>query len=396
MKYQSFKPPQRTLLGPGPSDVHNRILQAMARPTIGHLDPAFIGLMDEIKALLQYAFQTNNELTMPISGPGTAGMESCVANLVEPGDKVVVCINGVFGGRLKDMIDRCGGTTVIVEDDWGNAVDPSKLEHALQKNPDAKIAAFVHAETSTGALSDVQSLVAIAHRHNCLTIVDTVTSLGGVPVKVDEWGIDAVYSGSQKCLSCTPGLSPISINEKAQGIIKNRKTKIQSWFMDFNLVMGYWGTGTKRAYHHTAPINALYGLHESLVMLHEEGLEHAWERHRRNHLALKAGLETMGLKFIVKETEQIPQLNAVAIPDGIDDAEVRRRLLDNYNIEIGAGLGKMAGKIWRIGLMGCSSTPDNVTKFLTALEEILASLNAPIEKGIAVAAARKQFIPIKG
>lgn len=396
MKYQSFKPPQRTLLGPGPSDVHNRILQAMARPTIGHLDPAFIGLMDEIKALLQYAFQTNNELTMPISGPGTAGMESCVANLVEPGDKVVVCINGVFGGRLKDMIDRCGGTTVIVEDDWGNAVDPSKLEHVFQKNPDAKIAAFVHAETSTGALSDVQSLVAIAHRHNCLTIVDTVTSLGGVPVKVDEWGIDAVYSGSQKCLSCTPGLSPISINEKAQGIIKNRKTKIQSWFMDFNLVMGYWGTGTKRAYHHTAPINALYGLHESLVMLHEEGLEHAWERHRRNHLALKAGLETMGLKFIVKETEQIPQLNAVAIPDGIDDAEVRRRLLDNYNIEIGAGLGKMAGKIWRIGLMGCSSTPDNVTKFLTALEEILASLNAPIEKGIAVAAARKQFIPIKG
>ena len=371
MNYQPFKPPQRILMGPGPSDVHDRVLRAMARPTIGHLDPAFVGLMDEIKALLQFAFQTKNELTMPVSGPGTAGMEACVVNLVEPGDKVVVCINGVFGGRLKEMIERCGGSTVIVEDDWGTAVDPNKLEDALQNNPDAKIAAFVHAETSTGALSDARTLVEIAHQHNCLTIVDTVTSLGGVPVKIDEWGIDAVYSGSQKCLSCTPGLSPVSMNERARQVIKNRKSKIQSWFLDFNLVMNYWGTGTKRAYHHTAPINALYGLHESLLMLHEEGLENAWERHRRNHLLLKAGLEEMGLRFMVKESERIPQLNAVAIPEGADDAEVRSRLLSDYNIEIGAGLGKMAGKIWRIGLMGCSSTEENVTKFLTALKEIL-------------------------
>jgi len=371
MHYQSFNPPKRTLMGPGPSDVHERVLRAMARPTIGHLDPAFIGLMDEIKALLQYAFQTKNELTMPVSGPGTVGMEACVANLVEPGDKVVVCINGVFGGRLKDMIERCGGTTIAIEDDWGSAVDPNKLEDALKKNPDAKISAFVHAETSTGALSDIKTLVEIAHHHNCLTIVDTVTSLGGVPVKVDEWGIDAVYSGSQKCLSCTPGLSPISMNEKAQSIIKNRKTKIQSWFMDLNLVMSYWGSGAKRAYHHTAPINALYGLHESLLMLHEEGLENAWARHRKNHDALRAGLEAMGIKFIVKESQRIPQLNAVAIPEGIDDAAVRQRLLQDYSIEIGVGIGKMAGKIWRIGLMGCSSTPENITKFLTALAEIL-------------------------
>jgi len=290
------------------------------------------------------------------------------------------------------MIERCSGTTVVVEDDWGNAVDPNKLDDALHKNPDTKIAAFVHAETSTGALSDIKTLAEIAHRHNCLTIVDTVTSLGGVPVKVDEWGIDAVYSGSQKCLSCTPGLSPVSMNEKAQQVIKNRKTKIQSWFMDFNLVMSYWGTGAKRAYHHTAPINALYGLHESLLMLHEEGLENAWQRHHRNHLALKAGLEAMGLKFIVKENERIPQLNAVAVPDGIDDAEVRVRLLNDYNIEIGAGLGKMAGKIWRIGLMGRSSTPENVTKFLTALEKILVDMNAPVEKGVALAAAQGEFV----
>lgn len=388
MIFKPFNPPERILMGPGPSDVHERILQAMARPTIGHLDPAFIELMDEIKALLQYAFQTKNELTMPISGPGTAGMEACVVNLVEPGDKVLVCVNGVFGGRLKDMIERCGGITIVVEDDWGRAVDPDKLEEALRKNPEAKITAFVHAETSTGALSDVKTLVEIAHRHNCLTIVDTVTSLGGVPVKVDEWGIDAVYSGSQKCLSCTPGLSPISMNERAQYIIKNRKTKIQSWFMDLNLVTSYWGTGAKRAYHHTAPINALYGLHESLLMLHEEGIENAWARHNRNHNALRAGLETMGLKFIVKEKERIPQLNAVAVPDGIEDAEVRRQLLEDYHIEIGAGLGKMAGKIWRVGLMGCSSTPENVMKFLTALEEILFALNAPIEKGKAIAAAQ--------
>ncbi len=372
---RSFTPPQRILLGPGPSLVPERVLQAMARPTIGHLDPQFIGLMDEIKRLLQYAFQTQNRLTMPISGPGTAGMECCVVNLVEPGDRVLVAVNGVFGGRLKEMIERCGGIPIVVEDDWGSPIDPNQVADILKKEPNIKIAAFVHAETSTGALSDMKTLVEIAHRHGCLTLVDAVTSLGGVPVMVDEWGIDAVYSGSQKCLSCAPGLSPISLNDRAVQVLQNRRTKVQSWFMDLNLVMAYWGEGARRAYHHTAPINALYGLHEALLMLQEEGLENAWARHRKNHQALKSGLEAMGLRLIVNEEAQIPQLNAVAVPEGCDDAEVRRRLLDDYNIEIGAGLGKMAGRIWRVGLMGCSSSPENVARFLSALQEILSSKN---------------------
>jgi alanine-glyoxylate transaminase/serine-glyoxylate transaminase/serine-pyruvate transaminase len=347
----------------------------MARPTIGHLDPQFIGLMDEIKRLLQYAFQTENRLTMPISGPGTAGMECCVVNLVEPGDRVLVAVNGVFGGRLKEMIERCGGIPIVVEDDWGSPIDPNQVADIFKKEPNIKMAAFVHAETSTGALSDVKTLVEIAHRHGCLTLVDAVTSLGGVPVMVDDWEIDAVYSGSQKCLSCAPGLSPISLNDRAVQVLQNRRTKVQSWFMDLNLVMAYWGEGARRAYHHTAPINALYGLHEALLMLQEEGLENAWARHRKNHQVLKSGLEAMGLRLIVNEEAQIPQLNAVAIPEGCDDAEVRRRLLDDYNIEIGAGLGKMAGRIWRVGLMGCSSSPENVTRFLSALQEILRSKN---------------------
>lgn len=372
---RSFTPPQRILLGPGPSLVPARVLQAMARPTIGHLDPQFIGLMDEIKRLLQYAFQTQNKLTMPISGPGTTGMECCVVNLVEPGDRVLVAVNGVFGWRLKEMVERCGGIPIVVEDDWGSPIDPNRVADILKKEPNIKIAAFVHAETSTGALSDVKTLVEIAHRYGCLTLVDAVTSLGGVPVMVDEWGIDAVYSASQKCLSCAPGLSPISLNDRAVQMLQNRRTKVQSWFMDLNLVMAYWGEGARRAYHHTAPINALYGLHEALLMLREEGLENAWARHRENHRALKSGLEAMGLRLIVNEAAQIPQLNAVAVPEGCDDAAVRRRLLDDYNIEIGAGLGKMAGRIWRVGLMGCSSSPENVDRFLSALQEILNSKN---------------------
>ncbi len=388
MQIKSFHPPRRTLMGPGPSDVNPRILEAMSRPTIGHLDPVFVSMMDEMKALLQYAFQTNNPLTLPVSAPGSAGMEMCFVNLVEPGDKVIVCQNGVFGGRMKENVERCGATAVMVEDAWGSAVDPNKLEEAFKKNPDAKLAAFVHAETSTGAQSDVKTLVEIAHRHGALTIVDAVTSLGGSPLKVDEWSIDAIYSGSQKCLSCTPGLSPVSFNERAVERIKARKTKVQSWFLDLNLVMGYWGSG-KRAYHHTAPINALYGLHEALVILQEEGLENAWARHARNHQALRAGVEAMGLRFVVKEGERLPQLNSIYIPDGVDDAAVRATLLHDYNLEIGAGLGAMAGKIWRIGLMGYASNPTNVLFCLSALEETLAGLSAPIKRGLAVAAARK-------
>jgi alanine-glyoxylate transaminase/serine-glyoxylate transaminase/serine-pyruvate transaminase len=392
MKIKSFHPPQRVLMGPGPSDVSARVLAAMARPTIGHLDPRFVDLMDEMKSLLKYAFQTENELTMPVSAPGSAGMETCFVNLVEPGDKVIVCQNGVFGGRMKENVERCGGIAVMVQDDWGRAVDPQKLEDALKANPDTKFVAFVHAETSTGVLSDAKTLVEVAHRHHCLTIVDAITSLGGSPVKVDEWDIDAIYSGTQKCLSCTPGLSPVSFSPEAQKRIKNRKSKIQSWFMDLNLVMGYWGGATKRAYHHTAPINALYGLHEALVMLQEEELENAWERHHRNHLALRAGLEAMGLDFVVPENERLPQLNAISVPQGVDEAAVRALLLSDYQLEIGAGLGAMAGKVWRIGLMGHASNPRNVRLCLSALDDVLGRMKAPIQIGAALDAANRYLV----
>ena len=391
MTIRSFHPPQRVLMGPGPSDVSPRVLAAMSRPTLGHLDPAFISMMDEVKALLQTTLLTANELTMPVSAPGSAGMEACFVNLVEPGDTVIVCQNGVFGGRMKENVERCGGIPVMVQDEWGRAVDPQKLEDALTANPAARLVAFVHAETSTGAVSDARTLVSIAHAHGCLAIVDAVTSVGGIPVRVDEWGIDAIYSGTQKCLSCTPGLSPVSFGEQARTRITGRTTKVQSWFLDMSLVMGYWGGATsgaiKRAYHHTAPINALYGLHEALVILQEEGLEAAWARHRKNHLALRAGLEAMGLRFVVPEVERLPQLNAVAIPQGVDDAAVRGLLLSDYSLEIGAGLGAMAGKVWRIGLMGHGSNPCNVRYCLAALEDVLGRLKAPIARGVALDAA---------
>ena len=388
MTAKSFIPPQRTLMGPGPSDVSERVLQALARPTIGHLDPAFVGMMDEMKSLLQYAFQTKNELTMPVSAPGSAGMETCFVNLLEPGDKAIVCQNGVFGGRMKENVERCGATAIMVEDEWGKVVDPNKVEEALKANPDAKLLAFVHAETSTGAQSDAKTLAGLAQQHDCLTIVDAVTSLGGTPVLVDEWGIDAIYSGTQKCLSAPPGLSPVSFSARAADVIKNRKSKVQSWFLDLSLVMGYWGGGTKRAYHHTAPINNLYGLHESLVMLQEEGLENAWQRHRKHHLALRAGLEAMGMQFIVNENDRLPQLNAVTIPEGADDAAVRSKLLNDYNLEIGAGLGALAGKVWRIGLMGSSCNMANIELCLNALDTVLTDMGAKINSGVAVNAAK--------
>jgi len=368
---KSFIPPKRLLMGPGPSDVHTRILNAMARQTIGHLDPAFIDMMDETKQMLQYAFITENELTMPISAPGSAGMEACFANLVEPGDKVIVCINGVFGTRMKENVIRVGGKAVIINDEWGKPVDSQKVEQALIDNPDAKIVAFVHAETSTGAISDAKSICKLAQQHSCLTIVDAVTSLAGSELRVDDWGIDAIYSGSQKCLSAMPGLSPVSFSDKAINKFTHRKTPVTSWFLDLNLVMGYWGKGAKRAYHHTAPVNTLYGLHESLVMLTEEGLENSWSRHKENHLLLKAGLSELGISYLVDESSRLPQLNSVYIPEGSDDAQVRSSLINDFNIEIGAGLGDLAGKIWRIGLMGHTSRKENVDFCLKALKEVL-------------------------
>ncbi|MFK5987163.1 MAG: alanine--glyoxylate aminotransferase family protein [Pseudomonadota bacterium] len=387
----SFQPSIRTLMGPGPSDVHPRILSALARPTIGHLDPEFVGMMDEVKSLLQYALKTKNELTIAVSAPGSAGMECCFVNLVEAGDKVIVCQNGVFGGRMKENVERLGATAIMVEDEWGTTVDINKVAAALQANPDSKVVAFVHAETSTGATSDVKAICDLAHKHDCLTIVDAVTSLGGTELYVDDWGVDAIYSGSQKCLSCVPGISPISFNDAAVAAVKNRKTPVQSWFLDLNLVMGYWGKNAKRAYHHTAPVNTLYALHESLVMLKEEGLENSWARHRKNHLALRAGLEAMGLSFIVNEDSRLPQLNAVTIPDGIDEALVRTRLLNEYNLEIGAGLGALAGKVWRIGLMGHSSRAENIILCLGALESILSDMGAKINTGRALSAAQQSL-----
>lgn len=370
-QFHTFIPPVRTLMGPGPSDVDPRILNALSRPTLGHLDPAFIQLMDEVKQLLQYAFQTQNQLTMPVSAPGSAGMEAVFVNLLEPGDKVIVCQNGVFGGRMQQNVERCGATAIMVQDTWGKPTDITKLEDALKANPDAKAVAFVHAETSTGVRNDAQALCALAKQYNCLTIVDAVTSLGGIELDVDGWQIDAIYSGTQKCLSCVPGLSPVSFSQQAVEVIKGRKTKVQSWFLDMELVMGYWGQGGKRAYHHTAPVNSLYALHEALRILHNEGLQSAWQRHADMHLALKAGLENIGLEFVVEEAYRLPQLNMVSIPQGVNDAEVRGQLLNEFGLEIGAGLGELAGKVWRIGLMGYGCNKKNVDYCVNALTSIL-------------------------
>jgi alanine-glyoxylate transaminase/serine-glyoxylate transaminase/serine-pyruvate transaminase len=378
-------------MGPGPSDVNPRVLEALARPTIGHLDPQFIGLMDEIKALLQSALRTRNALTMAVSAPGSAGMEACFVNLVSPGDKVIVAQNGVFGGRMKENVERCGGIAVLVQDEWGCPVDPQKVADALAANPDARALAFVHAETSTGARSDAAALCALARRHDCLAIVDVVTSLGGIEVSVDDWGADAVYSGTQKCLSCIPGLSPVTFSERAQQVIRARKQRVQSWFLDMGLVMAYWGGDAQRSYHHTAPINALYALHEALLVVHEEGLENAWARHRLHHGALAAGLEALGLRLLVAPEWRLPQLNSVLIPAGVDDAAVRRRLLADYNLEIGAGLGPLAGKVWRIGLMGYGASKRNVLFVLGALEAALAASGARVEPGAAIAAAQKRY-----
>jgi alanine-glyoxylate transaminase/serine-glyoxylate transaminase/serine-pyruvate transaminase len=372
--------------------MHPRVVAAVGKPAIGHLDPAFVQMMEEIKVLLRYAFQTENGLTFAVSGPGSVGMETCFVNLVEPGDKVVVCRNGVFGGRMIENVQRFGGTAVVVEDTWGEPVDPQKVADALQANPDAKAVAFVHAETSTGAQSDAAALVGLARERGCLSIVDAVTSLGGTPVLADEWGADAIYSGSQKCLSCVPGLAPVTFSERAVDCVKARRQKVPSWFMDLGLVLEYWSApGGKRTYHHTAPVNSLFALHEALVMLKDEGLENAWARHRLHHLALKAGFDALGLRFVVREDARLPQLNAVHVPAGVDEAAVRKQLLERHQLEIGAGLGPLAGKVWRFGLMGYSARAENVKLCLGALAEVLSGQGVPADKGAALAAAQAVY-----
>lgn len=387
----SFHPPVRALMGPGPSDVHPRVSEALSRPTIGHLDPVFIELMDETRSLLQYAFQTKNVLTLPISAPGSAGMEACFVNLLEPNDTVIVCQNGVFGGRMRENVVRCGATAVMVEDEWGTATSLEKLKSAIAKNPAAKAVAFVHAETSTGVLSDAKAIAKLASNAGMLSIMDTVTGLGGINVSIDDWGIDAAYTGTQKCLSCVPGISPVTFSERAKAIIQSRKTPVQSWFLDMNLIMEYWGEGQQRAYHHTAPVNAIYALHESLTLLKTEGLQQSWARHLRNHNALKAGLQALNLSLLVDRANRLPQLNTVIVPDRIDELKVRQTLLKNYNLEIGAGLGVLAGKVWRIGLMGHSSRPENVRLCLHALETSLLAQGIAVVAGNAVAAANEIY-----
>lgn len=370
---QSFQPSQRLLMGPGPSDVHQRILDAMARPTLGHLDPEFQTLMEEVKTGLKTLFRTENKMTFPVSAPGSAGMETCFVNLVEEGDTVVVVRHGVFGERMRQNVIRSGGTPVMVDAEWGTAPDLNAVEDVLKAHPEASILAFVHAETSTGVEADAPALCKLARQYDCLSIVDAVTSLAGIPLEVDGWGIDAIYSGSQKCLSCTPGLSPVSFSERALAKIKARTTPVRSWFLDLTLVMDYWEGEGGRSYHHTAPVNAMYALHEALVMVFEEGQDAVIARHRAAHERLAAGLSDLGLELLVAPEIRLPQLNAVVVPEGVDEAGVRARMLSDYGIEIGAGLGPLAGKIWRIGLMGNSARDSAVDRCLEGLSASLAA-----------------------
>jgi alanine-glyoxylate transaminase/serine-glyoxylate transaminase/serine-pyruvate transaminase len=366
---QQFTPPPRLLLGPGPSVAAPSVLQAMALPLIGHLDPVFIKMMEEIKGMLRTVFQTKNEMTFPVSGTGSAGMEFCFVNLIEPGDEVIIGVNGVFGTRMCDVAERCGAKVTRVESAWGTIITPAQIAEALKAVPKPKLVAVVHAETSTGALTPVEEISKLVHDAGALFLIDTVTSLAGCPVDLDGWGVDAVYSGTQKCLSAPPGLAPVSLSPRALEVATSRKLKVQSWYLDVNLLSSYWGQ--ERVYHHTAPISMNYGFHEALRLVCEEGLETRWKRHEQNHLALKAGLAELGLKIVSQEGHQLWQLNAVGVPEGVDEAAVRTALLNEYNIEVGAGLGPLKGKIWRIGLMGTSSTAENVQTVLAALKALL-------------------------
>lgn len=359
----------KLLLGPGPSNANPRVLEAMSAPLIGHLDPDFLDVMAAIKEMLQHTFQTNNHLTFAVSAPGSAGMETCLVNLLEPGDEALICVNGVFGNRMSDIVERCGAKLIRVDAPWGEPIDPGKVKDALE-NSSPKLVAIVHAETSTGVLQPLEEISHMTKEAGALFVVDAVTSFCGTTLKIDDWSIDAVYSGSQKCLSAPPGLSPVSFSERAVEVVHNRRSKVQSWFLDLSLVSNYW-QGAKRAYHHTAPISSMFALKEALTLVVEEGLEARHQRHWQAHEQLKTGMESMGFEFLVKEGFRLPMLNAIKLPDNIDDADIRSRLLNDYGIEIGAGLGDFAGKVWRIGLMGENARPEPVNTLLTALKEII-------------------------
>lgn len=386
---EPLQPPTRVLLGPGPSNVHPRVLRAMSIPLVGHLDPAFLRIMDETKRLLQFVFQTRNELTIPLSGTGSAGMEACLVNLLEPGDEAVVCVNGVFGTRMAEIVERYGATLVRVEAPWGRVIDPADVAAALKRCRRPKLVGIVHAETSTGAWQPLEEIGPLVHAAGALLVVDTVTSLGGCPVRVDDWGIDACYSGTQKCLSCPPGLAPITFGPRAVEVLSTRKSKVQSWYLDLTMIQKYWGA--ERVYHHTAPISMNYALHEALRLIEEEGLEARWRRHEGNHRALKAGLAAIGLGIASQENHQLWTLNSVRIPDGVEDARVRTALLEDFGIEIGGGLGPLKGQTWRIGLMGESSNAANVLLVLSALERVLPQCGYAVEAGAGLAAAQRVY-----
>jgi alanine-glyoxylate transaminase/serine-glyoxylate transaminase/serine-pyruvate transaminase len=388
---KTFQPPRRVLLGPGPSDVSNRVLLAAARPTIGHLDPAFIGLMDEIRSALGRLFRAPHHACLPLPGPGTAGMEAAMMNLLEPGQAAVIAVNGVFGRRMAEMAERAGAEVIRVEHPMGEPVDPARVEAALWARG-AKVLAFVHAETSTGVASDAARLCALAREHGALSVVDCVTSLGGVPVEAAAWDADVLYSGTQKCLSAPPGLAPFALGPRAREAVAARKTKARTWLYDFDLLMGYWDGGNGRAYHHTAPINALYGLHEALVALEEEGLEAAFVRHRRMHGALVAGAEALGLRFPVGPGARLPQLNVIEVPAGVDEAKARGLMLERFGVEIGGGLADWAGRVWRVGLMGASATPANVRLLLEALAAALNAQGRTVDAQAALDAAETRLV----
>ena len=386
-EYTDLMHSERVLLGPGPSGVDPRVLRVMAAPLLGHLDPEFLRLMDETGELLRYVFQTENDLTLPMSGTGSAGMDTVLSNLLEPGDQVIVGVCGYFGQRMVDIARRCGAEVAVIEGEWGRIIEPEQVEDALEAMPHAKLVGLVHAETSTGVLQPLKEIAALAHSHDALLVADCVTSLGGAPLKLDEWGVDAAYSGTQKCLSCPPGLSPISFNERARAVLNSRKTKVPSWYLDLTMIERYWGK--ERFYHHTAPISMVYALREALRIVAEEGLEARWERHDLNARAFCAGLEGLGLKTMAQPQHLLPSLITVWIPSGVEDGAVRQFLLQEYDIEIGGGLGPVKGQIWRVGLMGTNSNRKNVTLALVALSSALREqgFQASVAEGLAAADA---------
>lgn len=382
-------PPVRTLMGPGPSDIHPRVLAALARPTVGHLDPYYLQLMDGLQGMLRSVFHTRNRMTFAVSATGSAGMEAAVVNLVEPGDAMVVCVNGVFGERMADVAARAGAAVTRIDKPWGDVFEPDDLKPVLERTR-PKVVGIVMAETSTGAWQPIEEIARLTRAHDGLLVVDTVTALGGIPVDVDGWGIDVAYAGSQKCLGCPPGLAPITFNERALQAVNARKKKVQSWYLDVSLLASYWGQ--ERVYHHTGPINMSYALHESLRIVHEEGLDACHARHMRHHRALKAGLAAIGIGYAAREGHQLPMLNAVRVPDGVDDARVRRGLLERFGIEIGGGLGAFKGKVWRVGLMGYTARAANVLLFLGALEQLLREQAYAFAPGSSIAAANDAYL----